>query len=1066
MMSVPPIIETKIQVPFRKTNLIKRPGLINTLHTHLNKKLIIVSAPAGFGKTSLLVDFAHVTDLPVCWYTLDKFDNDLRIFLDYLIASIERPFPGFGAHTRTILQEIIDPAKDIHLVVSSLVKEIIDTIPEYFVIILDDHQAIEDQDHINTFLELFLNYIDENCHLILASRSLPALPNIALLIARQQAGGIGIDELRFSSVEIQELARINYNQDLSLQQTELLAQRTGGWITGLQLTIPESWDQPLIGEVGSAINSTLYEYLLKQVFNHQPVDLQKFLLETSVFEEIEIGICKEQLGIDNPLNYFELIRVRNLFFTEFKEFSDRIRYQDLFKKFLQSTLRLRDEEHYRNLTLLAAEYYTTRGEWDWAINRYLKLGEYQFIADIITHISQLYFDTGRWSTLAEWIDQLPPHIIEQKAVVSIFRGKIHAERGEYTSALICFTRAERIASKIGEKARAAQALAMKGVILRYQGHYTESITQCQQAFALVNGDTPDEKFAIALAHKNIGLSLIRLGQPKEGRQALNNALYIFVELVNPHDIGMIHHDIGLSLELTGDLEGAIKHYKSALENWEQLGNLSPWANTLNGLGVIYLQKGEYENAEKTLIDALEKARLVSDQRVEAYTLASLGDLYRDLGRYDQALITFERALSIAQRSGISFVETYALDGIGNTHMLQGDYQQAECRLSEALDYAERHDSSFEIGLCKISLAILANNFGNSTRAGKYLDEAIQVLDQAGFKQLLSRAHLHRGFTYFNQAKIKDALGCLERSIGLCVQIGNNHFLTLDALRVQPFLEYAVSEDIWRETLIEILDRTNIHQIAPTTTHPGASIQTQLQPSLKIYGFGSPEVYFQDKKVQWPIARSKDLFFYLLQHPKGQTKEEIGANFWPDHSPERLDAVFRSTLYRLRRVIYRDCIVFEDGLYRFNWEIKYRYDVHQFEDLLDKSKQEKNLSQYIVQLEESITIYKGDYLQGVYHDWADTERTRLRARYRSAIMDLASIFEKEKKYLHAIQLFQQLLIEDPFNETVHVELMQCYYRLGDRAAAIKQYQNCVTMLREELGLTPSPETQAVYNKIIS
>lgn len=1064
-MSAFPIIETKIQVPHRRSDLVKRPFLVNKLHRFLNKKLIIVSAPAGFGKTSLLIEFSNETDLPVCWYTLDKYDNDLRVFLDYLISSIERTFPRFGTRTRTLLKEIIDPSKDIHLVVSTLVKEIIDTIPEYFVIILDDHQAIEDQEHILTFLELFLTYLDENCHLILASRSLPALPNMALLIARQQAGGIGIDELRFSSTEIQELARIKFSHDLSIQQTELLAQRSGGWITGLQLIQPDSWDPSSISEAGDEINHQIYEYLLLQVLNQQPADLQKFLLETSVFDEIGINLCKELLGINNPLQYFELIRVKNLFITEYVGLKEKIRYQDLFRKFLQSTLRRQDEAHYRELTLLAADYYATRGEWERAINRYLNLGEYTFIADIITQISQLFFDTGRWSTLAKWIDALPSALIEQRPGILIFRGKIHAERGEYTAALSCFTKAERTGSVLGDKAKAAQALAMKGIILRYQGHYVEAITQCQQAFALVSGETAEENFAIALAHKNIGLSLIRLGQPREGRQALNRALHLFVELVNPHDIGMIHHDLGLSLELTGDLEGAIKHYKAALENWEQLGNLSPWANTLNGLGVIYLQKGEFENAETTLKDALEKARLVSDQRIEAYTLTSLGDLYRNLGRHEEAIISYDKALKIAHRSGISFIVTYSLDGLGNTHLLQGDYQQAECRLFEALDHAERHESSFEIGICKLSLAIISTINGNLSQSELFLDDAIKILETGGFKQLLSRAYFHRGFTCYKNSQYEDALNYLERSMALCDQIGNDNFLTLDALLVQPFLEYAASENIRQDTLVNLLKRLDVLQIS-TTPYPRMITPIPHQPTLKISGFGSPEVFYDGKKVQWPIARSKDLFFYMLQHPKGQTKEEIGATFWPDHGPERLDAVFRSTLYRLRRVVYRDCIVFEDGLYRFNWESDYWYDVHLYEDKLNKSRQEKNHDVYISLLEDALTLYKGDYLQGVYHDWAETERSRLRTRYRTTISNLANIFVKEHKYFHAIQLYQQLLNEDPFNEMVHVELMQCYYRLGDRAAAIKQYQNCVTMLREELGLTPSPETQALYHKIIS
>jgi LuxR family maltose regulon positive regulatory protein len=117
------------------------------------------------------------------------------------------------------------------------------------------------------------------------------------------------------------------------------------------------------------------------------------------------------------------------------------------------------------------------------------------------------------------------------------------------------------------------------------------------------------------------------------------------------------------------------------------------------------------------------------------------------------------------------------------------------------------------------------------------------------------------------------------------------------------------------------------------------------------------------------------------------------------------------------------------------------------------------------LEDALALYRGDYLEGVYHDWCVLERERLRGRYLAALETLARLYADRKDLQRAIELYQRLLAQDPYREAAHQALMRCYYRLGDRAAAIRQYQACANVLREELGLDPTPETEALYLQII-
>jgi len=1061
----PPLIATKIQVPRRRSGLLPRQRLVNFFHAHLDRKLILLSAPAGYGKTTLLTEFAHDTDLPVCWYTLDAFDQDLHAFLEYLISAIARRFPAFGARSRALLHEVPDPGSNLYPLVATLVQEIYDTIPEYFVLILDDHHTVEAQDQISEFLDLFLTYTDENCHLILASRTLPALPNLSLLVARRQAAGLSIDELRFTGHEIQALAQQNYGLSLGVEQAETLAQRTGGWITGLLLTAAPRWaqsqeDVPIRGR----ISVDLYTYLSKQVLDQQPPPLREFLLASSVLDELSADLCTAVLGVEQPDVYLDLLRERNLFVTEYETGGFRLRYHDLFREFLQASLRRLDEGRFRELTRRAADTYADRGEWDRAVSRYLALQDYEPVARIVSRSGRDLFEAGRWDTLAGWIDALPEPVQSAHPLFWVDRGRIHVERGEYAPALALYERALR-ASAPDARLQIAHVLTTKSLVLRFQGRYDEAIAQCREALELVGGETAQEQVVMALAHRNIGLSLLRQGRLAEGQGELLKALHLYEELDAAYDVALAHHDLGLSHELGGNLPEAIEQYQAALRHWEKAGSLGPWANTLNGLGVVYYLLGRYDEALPILKEALTRAQQAGDLRVEAFAWASLGDLHRDLGAFEQARQAFEQALEVAERIRLGFIVTYALNALGSTWRLQGELIQARQYLERAGQHAEAQGAGYEIALCHTSLGILSSQECDLVAARHHLDQAIAFFEPSGFQQELCRAWLYRAQVAFLAGQLDAALTDLDRSLSLVEQLGLDQFLVVDGQYLQRLLNYALEQDMGGDLLPRLLKQIRAHQVR-LATHPEPVVRPEPEPELRICALGRPRVEVDGQPVQWPLALSRDLFFCLLQHPLGLRREQIGDIFWPEHSPAKLESAFRSTLYRLRRTLFRNSILFEEGLYRFNWLAGHWFDVEAFEKRLDQAQQTGAPEKAIESLEEALALYRGDYLEGIYADWSTLERERLRGRHLTALETLAGLHAERRSLPRAIELYQALLKQDPYREAAHRELMRCHYRRGDRGAAVRQYQDCTEVLREDLGLSPSPETEALYLQIIA
>src|SRR5512134_464270 len=375
-----PISKTKIIVPYRRQEILSRPRLLESMKSLLDNKLLLLSAPAGYGKTSLMIDLAHNVDMPVCWLSLDPLDSDPQRFLAYLIASLAERFPRIGEASRPQLNRLKSIEQDAESLLVTLTNEIYDQIEENFLLIIDDFHLLDDFPIISALLNRFLELVMENCHILLSSRTLPNLDDVTLMVAREQVAGLNHAELAFIPREAQALYAQNYHQHLSEEAANELIDQTGGWITGMVLS-----NSPGMTRV-SGVDT--FAYLGHQVLDQQPGPVREFLMRTSLLEEFNSEFCEIVLGplYSEPQNWFNFMSYvfeKNLFVLPLGEDGRWLRYHHLFRDFLQSRLKEARPHEVKPILEGMVIAYEKAGEWERAYFTCRQLNEPEMLAGVI-----------------------------------------------------------------------------------------------------------------------------------------------------------------------------------------------------------------------------------------------------------------------------------------------------------------------------------------------------------------------------------------------------------------------------------------------------------------------------------------------------------------------------------------------------------------------------------------------------------------------------------------------------------------------------------------------------------
>ncbi len=398
------VTRTKILIPRRRDDLLSRPRLLRILDDILDYPFTLISAPAGYGKTSLLIDLVQQAEYPVCWYSLDKLDQDPQRFLDHLIGCVQICFPGFGETSARLVKDLPNPLDRSDQLITTLVNELYEQITEHIVIILDDFHLVTENPQINSFISKFGQMADDNIHPVMTSRYLFDFPDIPLLTGRRKIKGIGYDDLAFNEKEIKALFSDVYKQSLTLEQAKDLAADTEGWITGLMLSGKHIKDH-FTDEIKAAqvTGANIFNYLAEQVFQKQTNEIKEFLLQSSIFDEFSQQLCFKVLGMPEQIEWDGLIQhlvQQNLFIQQVNDKELWIRSHNLFLEYLREYLKKSPPEQEKMLLTRLVSVYTQLSEWEKAFETAQRLGDANALAQVIDKASSDLFHSGRIQLLS------------------------------------------------------------------------------------------------------------------------------------------------------------------------------------------------------------------------------------------------------------------------------------------------------------------------------------------------------------------------------------------------------------------------------------------------------------------------------------------------------------------------------------------------------------------------------------------------------------------------------------------------------------------------------------------
>jgi len=813
-MYVQPLITTKLFAPHLPSGLIPRPFLFKKLEQGAQSALTVISAPAGYGKTTILSEWIEArqkigssTPSTTCWLSLDEGDNDPIRFLNYLTASIEKVHPGVGKKARTLLEnsQPFLPQMPLSMLINDL-----QALPQSIMLVLDDYQFIENP-VIHDGIIFLLDHMPDNVHLVVATRSDPPFP-LARLRARNQLSELRANDLRFSIEETASFLKNVFGLILTPEQVLTLETRTEGWIAGVQLAAISMQGRSDVSQFIEAFSGShrfIMDYLTEEALNRQTVEIKDFLIRTSILERLSDPLCKailngEAFPAENELppkndpgsspgdsqTFLKQLEISNLFIIPLDD--DRIwyRYHHLFADLLRTRLEQTSPGLIPTIHARASTWFENNGWIEESITHSMAAKDWDNASRLLDNHFHTFLENGQMTTVLKWIEGFPQEVILSDPKLCALVAEVYSQAGMIDQIDPLLDRAEEIltigkgyktdpgyANTINLSRKEKYVILSMAKILRglksvCSGDPTRAIELTQKALV----DFPEmEPRELAVLFWVEGWAYRSLGKLGRSMEVLTKAS----ELADSS--GAILRDIWTDLanatRLVGKLRPAIEILSNSLQTATERGvqNQGNLSRDETFLSMIFLEQNHLDLALNHATRAIAYTQWWPSHIIIAMAYASLAQILLARDDLNGSILAIQKADQEGKnRLMTPFVHSIVKITWARIWLVQGDWVMLDQwandlmrTLSSKSDKSNSIDEYLEMQLIQLVRVWIekTKKDKNTERNGdclQLLERLINNSQEAGRFNSLVEILILKGSIQFSCGEIVQSFNCLEK----------------------------------------------------------------------------------------------------------------------------------------------------------------------------------------------------------------------------------------------------------------------------------------------------------------
>jgi ATP/maltotriose-dependent transcriptional regulator MalT/DNA-binding SARP family transcriptional activator len=1071
------ILELKLVLP-HLGKLLHRPRLAEKLSDLSGKRLVLVTAGAGYGKTTLVAQTLAQTlagpgDRAVVWYRLDRFDRDVATFMGHLAHGLEKVFPGFIRNfpgnlfdTGSVEQTETGLLGFLMALEALADRETVIVLDDYYLLGRsgEDEPALSTQPDVHACLDFILERLPAHVRLVLISRMEPPL-QLSTLRVRQQILEIHEPDLGFTREETASFFSQIHGRGLKENELAVLHRQIGGWAAGLVLlaaALKGAADPLLVHRImeTGGTRHHIFNFLEENLFQIQSADMQAFMIKTALMDPMETRICDRVLGIDDSRNRFLQMMEAHLMVFSMNDRETAFHYHHLFRDFLLEKSRLilsASEIHGLHLDIagcLEAEKNSL------ALIHYIEAGAYDDAVRLLEAFELEFLIQGKIFFVRTCLEKIPKQVIAGNPRLLFMEAKQYSYFGRPDKSIACLTAACRIFRQAHSDLHLAKCLVDLGAQYYYTGHIPEARNLMVQV--LDTARTEPGTYILAITYLTFFCAV--LGNISEARAYESEARVVIAgfpafeqtaalaaidtSTTYIHYIqGNFEKSMALNLDLLARCEAVgleaflpLAYYHAAATDGI-LGNYQQ--------GVAYAEKG---------IWAAEKIHLRDSQKGWIYM--ALSENHLGLGHVDVAGSHAQSALDIFRQPGNRWGMANAQDLLARISLARKDALAAHSLITRALDTIAGYGLPMTEAIITLTRARILIAAGSFKEARTCLVRDRRYLKVFAYYLCIS---------WLLGARCCHALGQKEKAwkqfqkaLAIARKKNLDRFVLSEAGDLVRSEAFYNPHSVFSEYLARLRAR-------PGTSRTGLCVQ--VLGRFRVFA-GPREIAASD----WTSSKSLILFQYLLlQQSRGFVPKDVLVEMlWQNQDPDKAGKRFNTAMSQLRKILEPDLparfpstyVHRKKDCYRLSLGPRGCLDLTEFQVRAKQALEiKKKDPQAAFDLgREAVSLYSGPLLEEVlYQEWCTRLKEEETARFCSVCRMLVDLSRDSKDLSSGIVFAEKFLWADPYDEPMYHRLISFFLETGQTGQARKTLQACQQRM-EELGCPLSLRTRALYKKI--